>query len=164
MNTYHPEGWPGVDVSRVKVRRLHRNLIAMLLDDVLHESASRGGSFNDLGAVRDSEQPVPEFSSEARDQVDVLRTFLYEKVYKSPLVSRQNSKADHVLEQLFVALTGNSRLLPRYVQQRLKGSPSAGSVKREVAFFLASLTDRAAIDLYAELFVPSDRAMSHHVR
>ena len=29
---------------------------------------------------------------------------------------------------------------------------------------LASLTDRGALDLYGELFVPADRAMGHHVR
>jgi len=29
--------------------------------------------------------------------------------------------------------------------------------------FLAGLTDRGALDLYGELFVPTDRAMGHHM-
>lgn len=164
MQANHPEGWRGVDESRVSVRRLHRNLISLLLVDVLRESARRGARHVDLSAARDSDTAVVDFSSGMRQQVNAVRDFLYDKVYKSPLVSRQNAKADHVLQRLFEAICGNPRLLPTYVQQRINGAGDAGIVAREVACFLASLTDRGALDLYGELFVPADRAMGHHVR
>ena len=164
MQVAHPEGWRGVDESRVSVRLLHRNLISMLLFDVLGESARRGAGHADLLAVRAGETPVVGFSSGMREQVDAMREFLFSKVYKSPLVVRQNAKADYVLERLYAALCGDTRLLPTYVQQRINGSADALVVAREVAFFLASLTDRGALDLYGELFVPTDRAMGHHVR
>ena len=96
-------------------------------------------------------------------QLDRLRDFLYERVYKGPLVARQNTKADYVLERLFETLCAKRLLLPWNVQQRINGSEDATVIARNVALFLASLTDRAAIDLYGELFVPSDRAMGHHV-
>jgi dGTPase len=164
LQALHPEGWPGVDESRLRVRRLHRNLISQLMADVLRESARRGAGLSDLAAARDSTEPVIGFSTEMREQVDELRRFLFERVYKSPLVSRQNAKADHILERLFTSLTANTRLLPRYVQQRINGSAEPRDIAREAAFFLASLTDRGALDLYGELFVPTDRAMGHHVR
>jgi len=164
MQVSHPEGWRGVDESRVSVRLLHRNLISMLLFDVLGESARRGAAYADLAAARDSETPVVDFSADMRKQVTAMREFLYDSVYKSPLVSRQNAKADHVLERLFESLSEGTRLLPTHVQQRINGSADAGTIAREVAFFLASLTDRGALDLYGELFVPTDRAMGHHVR
>ena len=81
-----------------------------------------------------------------------------------PLVSRQNAKADHVLQRLFETIRGNPRLLPTYVQQRINGVGDPGAVAHEVGYFLATLTDRGALDLYGELFVPADRAMGHHVR
>lgn len=164
MQVSHPEGWRGVDESRVSVRLLHRNLISMLLFDVLGESARRGAAYADLAAARDSETPVVDFSADMRKQVTAMRKFLFNSAYKSPLVSRQNAKADYVLERLFASLSGDTRLLPTYVQQRINGSADAGTVAHEVAFFLASLTDRGALDLYGELFVPTDRAMGHHVR
>jgi dGTPase len=164
MQVSHPEGWRGVDESRVSVRLLHRNLISMLLFDVLGESARRGAAYADIAAARESETRVVDFSSDMREQVTAMREFLYDSVYKSPLVSRQNAKADHVLERLFKSLSGATRLLPTYVQQRINGSADAGTIAHEVAFFLASLTDRGALDLYGELFVPADRAMGHHVR
>jgi dGTPase len=164
MKAYHPEGWRGVDVTKVSVRRLHRNLISILLTDVLLESARRGAAYTDLDGSRDTDTAVIEFSATIRAQFGRLRGFLYDSVYKSPLVSRQNAKADHVLAELFGALTKNTRLLPLYVQQRINGSDNPRTIAHEVAFFLASLTDRGAIDLYGELFVPSDRAMGHHVR
>jgi len=164
MQVSHPEGWRGVDESRVCVRLLHRNLISMLLFDVLGESARRGAAYADLAAARDSETPVVDFSADMRKQVTAMRQFLFNSAYKSPLVSRQNAKADYVLERLFASLSRDTRLLPTYVQQRINGSADAGTIAHEVAFFLASLTDRGALDLYGELFVPTDRAMGHHVR
>ena len=164
MQVSHPDGWRGVDEARVTVRFLHRNLISIMLFDVLHESASRGAAVSSLEAARKGESALVDFSPEMRVQVDAMRDYLYDRVYKSPLVSRQNAKADHVLERLFDALRANPRLLPTHVQQRINGSADVSAVVREVAFFLASLTDRGALDLYAELFVPADRAMGHHVR
>lgn len=164
MQVSHPEGWRGVDESRVSIRLLHRNLISMLLFDVLGESARRTAEYTDLTAARGSDAPVVDFSADMRAQVTAVRDFLFDSVYKSPLVSRQNAKADHVLERLFESLSANTRLLPTYVQQRINGSSDAGTIAHEVAFFLASLTDRGALDLYGELFVPTDRAMGHHVR
>lgn len=160
----HPEGWKGVDESKLEVRQLHRNLISILLDDVLTESSERGTAHSDLLAARDDEKPVIAFSGEIRSQLDRVRDFLYHRVYKGPLVARQNAKADYMLARLFDVLCTQRLLLPWHVQQRINGSDDTTAAARNVALFLASLTDRAAIDLYGELFVPSDRAMGHHVR
>ena len=143
---------------------LHRNLISVLLFDVPGESARRGGGYENLAAARNSDARVVDFSSGMREELTAMRTFLLTSVYKSPLVTRQNAKADYVLGRLFASLSADTRSLPTYVQQRLNGSLDEGTIAHEVAFFLASLTDRGALDLYGELFVPTDRAMGHHVR
>jgi dGTPase len=163
IKSIHPEGWKGVDEWKLTVRWLHRNLISILLDDVLTESARRGAGHADLLAARDDPTPVIAFSDEMRPQLDRVRGYLHERVYKGPLVARQNAKADHVLERLFETLCAKRLLLPWHVQQRINGSENATVIAKNVALFLASLTDRAAIDLYGELFIPSDRAMGHHV-
>jgi len=163
IKSSHPLGWKGVDESKLAIRQLHRNLISILLDDVLAESARRGATHAGLMDARNDEKPVIAFSDEIRSQLDRVRGFLCERVYKGPVVARQNAKADYVLEELFKALRAEARLLPWYVQQRINGSHDAAAVAHNVAVFLAGLTDRAAMDLYAELFVPSDRAMGHHV-
>ena len=163
IKSIHPEGWKGVDQWKLTVRLLHRDLISILLDDVLTESARRGAGHTDLLAARDDSTPVVAFSDEMRPQLDRVRDFLHQRVYKGPLVARQNAKADHILERLFGTLCAKTLLLPWHVQQRINGSEDAAVIAENVAFFLASLTDRAAMDLYGELFVPSDRAMGHHV-
>lgn len=84
MQVAHPEGWPGVDASRVSVRLLHRNLISMLLFDVLGESARRGAGYADLLAVRASETPVVDFSRDMREQVDAMRKFLLQQGLREP--------------------------------------------------------------------------------
>jgi dGTP triphosphohydrolase len=93
-----------------------------------------------------------------------MRQFLFNSAYRSPLVSRQNAKADYVLVRLFASLSGDTCLLSTYVQQRIYGSADAGTIAHEVAFFLDSLTGRGAPDLYGELLAPTDHAMGHRVR
>ncbi len=130
MQVSHPEGWRGVDEARVRIRLLHRNLISVLLFDVLGESAQRGGSYDSLAAVRAGDAKVVDFSSGMRDEVAAMRTFLLTSVYKSPLVTRQNAKADHVLGRLFASLSADTRLLPTHVQQRINGSLDEGTIAR----------------------------------
>jgi dGTP triphosphohydrolase len=80
-------------------------------------------------------------------------------------VARQNAKEKRILEKVFTALKENTKLLPRYVQQRIaEAGDTPKAVVRETAHFLASLTDRATIDLYHELFTPDKRSMGQHVQ
>jgi len=51
----------------------------------------------------------------------------------------------------------------RRFQQRINGSEDPSVIAMNVALFPASLTDRAAIDLYADPYVSSDCAMGHQV-
>ena len=64
------------------------------------------------------------------------------------------------MEQLFIALSQHRRLLPQ--RWRAMISPELPQ-QRVVAYYLASLTDRGAIDLYNELFLPSERSLGHHI-
>jgi dGTPase len=159
----HIEGrWPGVDSTAVKYRVVHRQIINKLVRDVLAHSNRQGADFRTLRQVREHELPIVDFSPPIRRQVSDLIGFMFDTVYKSPLVVRQNAKARMVLERLFEALVNDVRLLPLYVQERV--AEDGTNLKMHVGHFLASLTDRGAFDLYAELFEPAERAMGRHVR
>lgn len=159
----HPERrWPGVDPMNVKYRVVHRQLISMLISDVLEHSAAFGTGVPSLAHARDREQPVVEQSPKRREQRDDLLKFMFNQVYKSPLVARQNFKTDKVLRDLFEALLTSDLLLPVYVRELIQNDPEKRNTF--VAHYLASLSDRGALDLYAELFEPQERAMGRHVR
>ncbi|HET6351792.1 MAG TPA: dNTP triphosphohydrolase [Coriobacteriia bacterium] len=161
----HPGGWAGVPSDLIKYRRLHRHMIGRLVDDVLRETRTRAAEVGSLDEARQLHHPIVAFSDDTQKEVTAMISFLYEKVYKSPLVARQNAKARRILRCLFKCLTEDSLLLPFHVRERIHESdrPADQALRIETAFFLGELTDRAAIDLYRELYSPDDRAMGHHV-
>jgi dGTPase len=156
--------WPGVDINLLLNKRTHRHLIDYLIRDVATEFGKRikHPKITTLEEARGLDQPLVSFSPDVQSQVNRLLDFMTEIVYQGPIVARQNYRAGHILRSLFEALSHKDSLniLPLDVQEQInKGSNKS----LEIARFLASLTDRGATDLYAELFEPSERAMGHHI-
>ncbi len=157
----HPDGaWPGVDKSQLLTKRARRHLIDYLIRDVALETENRTNQYDvqTLEEARGLETNLVAFSPGVAAQVEKLLDFMMEMVYKGPIVARQNYRASHILACLFEALSKDHALLPTWVRERTHGGSEP---YLEVAHFLARLTDRSAVDLYAELFEPSERAMGH---
>jgi dGTPase len=87
----------------------------------------------------------------------VLREFLYDNVYRSPLVHNEFVKAKKILSELYVYFLDHEAML----EQELTGMEMAGiyrngdSKERIVCDFIASMTDRYAMTLYERIFFPS---------
>jgi dGTPase len=144
------------------VRRIRRHMINTLINDVQHVSLIHAQEWHiqSLEEARATERPILGFSPETEQDVERLIAFLLENVYRGPVIARQAYKARHIVEQLFGALSQHRRLLPQLWQRRIGDDLTQ---ERVVAYYLASLTDRGAIDLYNELFVPSERSLGHHI-
>jgi dGTPase len=84
-----------------------------------------------------------------RAAADALREFLFRQVY-TPLNEDANThRAQHIVRALFAHFVANPARLP--------AEPPPGpndDVPRRVADYVASMTDRYAIDLYEQNFVP----------
>ena len=144
------------------VRRIRRHMINALISDVQRVSLAhvREWNISTLEEARAAERPILGFSPQTERDVERLIAFLLENVYRGPVIARQAYKARHIVEQLFGALSQHRRLLPQLWQRRIG---DALTQERVVAYYLASLTDRGAIDLYNELFLPSERSLGHHI-
>ena len=144
------------------VRRIRRHMINTLIGDVRQTSLGHVVEWNigTLDAARAARGPVIGFSAETERDVQQLIAFLLENVYRGPVIARQAYKARYIMEQLFTALSQHTRLLPPLWRARIAPNLTR---ERVVAYYLASLTDRGAIDLYNELFLPSERSLGHHI-
>ncbi|MBW1898369.1 MAG: deoxyguanosinetriphosphate triphosphohydrolase [Deltaproteobacteria bacterium] len=85
-----------------------------------------------------------------------LRNFLYENVYRSFQVHKEFVKAKKILSELYTYFLENneklkSQLAAMEMAKTLEGQP----LDRNVADFIASMTDRYAMALYSKLFLPS---------
>jgi len=146
------------------VRRIRRHMINALIGDVRRTSLGRVAEWGieTLDDARDARAPIIGFGAESERDVQQLIAFLLENVYRGPVIARQAYKARYIVEQLFVALSQHRRLLPQRWRAMIATGPDL-SHERVVAYYLASLTDRGAIDLYNELFLPSERSLGHHI-
>ncbi len=144
------------------VRRIRRHMINALIGDAQRTSLAHAAAHGilSLDAVRDADSPLLNFSDATGADIAQLIGFLLDTVYRGPVIARQAHKARFVVEQLFRALSTESRLLPRIWRSRISTEMPH---ERVAAFYLASLTDRGAVDLYNELFLPNERSLGHHI-
>lgn len=91
-------------------------------------------------------------SEPVRAAADVLREFLYEQVYTPLNVQPNTARAQHIVRALFAHFCEDAGRLPAEWRGHGRNDPP----ERLVADYVASMTDRYAIDLYERLFVPQN--------
>ncbi|HEY5527515.1 MAG TPA: dNTP triphosphohydrolase [Candidatus Anoxymicrobiaceae bacterium] len=150
---------PAVDLgaSREDIGRMRAisNLINHLIIDVVDTTRRRIQDSGVLSAeeVRDSATPLVSFSVEAEEQVGRMARGMLDEVYNNPVVGRMIYKGGRILMGIHEAFIDKPDLLPRALKEDLATEPR----ERVVCDYLASMTDRYAMDLYAMLFQPYGR-------
>ncbi len=79
-----------------------------------------------------------------------LRKFLFERVYYNPAAKREEHKAMELLRSLYEYYTRYPMKMPELYRRNLETEGTG----RCVCDYISGMTDRYAIDLYRELFVP----------
>lgn len=83
--------------------------------------------------------------------MQILREFLFHRVYRSPQVHNEFIKARKILQDIFGYCLENRD----FFESEAYGLPGNSSMERRVCDFIASLSDRQAQNLYHRLFVPA---------
>lgn len=114
---------------------------------------SRGRRINTIVCdIVDASLDVPNvaMSDVVRLAVNDLRTYLFDRVYTSPVVKREAERARNVVTELFHYFQGRPDAMP----STYLDDPREEGVDRRVADYIAGMTDYFAIQLFQELFVP----------
>ena len=80
-----------------------------------------------------------------------LRDFMFEHVYRHPVAKAEEKKARAMLQRLFEYYMKHPQALPEDFLPQL----SFDGMERTVCDYIAGMTDKYAVDKYAELFIPS---------
>lgn len=93
-----------------------------------------------------------QMSADCRDSMDELRNFMFENVYHNMRVKRDEDliKVKNIIESLYEYYTDNTDKIPKELAELIPEYGTAEIVKD----FVAGMTDRYAMNLYTELFVP----------
>jgi len=95
-------------------------------------------------------------SQSVSDGMATLRQFLYDNVYRSDQVHTEFIKAKKILSELYYYLLENKEVLEKELKKMEMGSSPPGTPPdRRVCDFVASITDRYALNLYEEIFFPA---------
>ena len=98
-----------------------------------------------------------QMSDEVYSTMTELREFLYENVYRSPQVHGEFVKAKKILSELYTCCLENQKMLQKELKAMHMEACNHDNqpTERIVCDFIASVTDRYALDLYAKIFFPS---------
>lgn len=147
--------WTGKVLDDVSRHHIIRELVGLLVDDVLGESLRRLAALEPDSslAVQLHRDPVVRHSDAQLEQVAKLKNFLFHNMYRHFRIVRMQTRAEHFLEALFGSYIRQPLQLPDAYRAKLKRE----SVHRVVADYIASLTDRSALHEYQQLFDPITR-------
>ncbi len=95
-------------------------------------------------------KPSITMTEEIQQATDALRRFMFERVYEDKTAKREDAKAKALLISLYEYFCKNPEKMPReyYINVENEG------VERCSCDYVAGMTDRYAIELYNELYVP----------
>lgn len=87
--------------------------------------------------------------TEIYDAMMKLRAFMTENVYKNPIAKSEESRAKDMLRFMYEYFVKNPEKLPKeYIANE------EDCIERRVCDYIAGMTDRFAINLFEELFIP----------
>lgn len=95
------------------------------------------------------DQPIIRMSPNVYEKFELLRDFMFERVYKNPVAKSEENKAKHVIEELFAHYFKHIEELPDDFLLNL-----GDGKERVVADYIACMTDNYAVMEYERLFVP----------
>jgi dGTPase len=144
--------YPGIDTYHL-VQELVRELIGLLIDDIVAETGRRLDVLKPQSAddVRLAAAPVAGFSPAVAEGDAAIKAFLFARMYRNPRVMQVMGEAESVVSDLFARYQANLASLPPEWQGGFKGLDEAGRARR-IADFIAGMTDRYALAEHSRLF------------
>lgn len=147
--------WSGHTLNEIERHRFIRELVGLQVDDVLKHS------LNNLKAMQP--QTSTEVQHHGQNLIDhsplmqgrnrELKDFLYANMYSHFRIVRMQERAENFIRSLFMSYIKEPRQLPTYYQTYLEHEDKY----RVVADYIASMTDRSALQEYQQLFDPMMR-------
>lgn len=123
------------DVIQEAIGRSHGERINTLICNVVSTST-------DLKSIR--------FSDDMREIFDVFRAFMFDRVYYNPEAKGEESKAEYIIESLYVHYNAHPEQMPpnRYEDYKREGAEA-------VKDYVAGMSDRYAVGAYRQVFIPT---------
>ncbi len=147
--------YPGLEKKRRQHEALRRAFSSMV-DDVITESRKflEGFSEKEADDIRNFSHPVIRFSDNLLSDLQVIRQFLFERMYRHWTVRRMRLKVAKLTTNLFEIFMSEPQLLPPDWFKSIESLNDRTSTARTVADYIAGMTDRFALLEHRKLSDP----------
>ncbi|QXX74020.1 deoxyguanosinetriphosphate triphosphohydrolase [Methylovirgula sp. HY1] len=146
---------PNLERPRL-IHELVRRVITHFIEDAIAESQRRLAKTGVQSAAEVRAQPAPVIAfTQATESVDKLvKSFLFQNMYRHPHITRVRLLAADVVSALFAAFFENPEWMPADWAQAAALIPSADETRRArlVCDYIAGMTDRYALAEHTRLF------------
>lgn len=127
------------------------------ITDVLGHSKSERittlvGSVIDKGIYIENGQPTVGMDDETAKAYNALHRYMFDSVYRNPKCKSEEAKAQEMLRKLYEHFCNNVYSMPSlYVSLAERYGK-----ERAVCDYISGMTDRYAVDIFTDLFIPKD--------
>ena len=145
---------------RIRVHETVRGMINYWVVDLIDNSRRllKESGVVSIDEVRRAGQGLIAYSDAARPLSLELKQFLRHQLYAHYRVRRMSLKAGKIIEALFEAFMQDTRLLPPQYQDKIRQQDDGNTLSkaRNIADYIAGMTDRYAIREHQRLFDPAE--------
>lgn len=141
------------------LRELVRSQIGFMVNDVIQHTRKSVEGFGSVDAVREAGRAIGGFSPAMAQCERDLKTLMYETLYHHSEQLETAERARKIVADLFAAYHQDDTLLPAEWRRPLPSTEPERS--RHIADFIAGMTDRFAIDRWADIYGERPRGLSN---
>lgn len=144
--------YPGLE----KMRRRHealRRVFGRMVEDVIAVAQNRlaAAQPRSVDEIRHMGTTVIRFSKPLYQELKVIRSFLFHRMYRAPTVMAERARVTRFLNELFPLFMARPDLLPAEWRADIEAARDEVTLARIVADYVAGMTDRFAIQEHARL-------------
>ncbi len=142
-------GWQPGQLDDLARHQLIRELVGILVDDVLQETRNRLDELQPRVPCEIQRHPrlVVRYSSDMREHNRQLKAFLMERLYRHPRILCMQERARQVVQALYESWRKDPRQMPADLRQFAADEAQP----RQIADAIASMSDRSALQLVRQL-------------
>ena len=155
--------YPGLNYYKRRHEALRR-FFGVLVEDVI--AVARGNlaeiAPQSVADIRGAGRGVIRFSDALWADLNLIRAFLFKRMYRAPGVIEMRAEVTQVVNELFPYFMAHPEALPKQWRKDVEEAAGETALARIVADYIAGMTDRFALQRHADLVTGTPPTVTKH--
>ncbi|WP_298912528.1 deoxyguanosinetriphosphate triphosphohydrolase [uncultured Roseobacter sp.] len=144
--------YPGLNYYRRRHEALRR-FFGVLVEDVINFAQERLMELapQSVDDIRGAGRTIIRFSDDVFTDLKVIRSFLFDRMYRAPSVVEMRAQVTQVVEELFPYFMSHPDQLPKQWRKDVEEARGETALARIVSDYISGMTDRFALQEHERL-------------